>query len=326
MAVYTEVTDEALRAFLADYPLGALRAFRGIAEGVENSNYALKTASGDFILTLYEKRVDPRELPWFLALMEHLAARGIDCPLPVKATDGMALRTLAGRPAAICTFLPGVWPRRVRPEHCATLGEALARLHLAGADFAAVRPNGLGPQAWAPLLDRCRAGGDAVQPGLIAELDAALAGILAAWPAPGALPTGQIHADLFPDNVFFLEAEAGGTRVSGLIDFYFACTDLLAYDIAVCLNAWCFEADGSYNVTKAHALLAAYQRLRPLAAGESAALPALCRGAALRFLLTRLYDWMMTPPGAMVTRKDPLEYLRKLRFFAAAEGPASLGL
>jgi homoserine kinase type II len=325
MAVYTEVTDEALRAFLADYPLGALRAFRGIAEGVENSNYALKTASGDFILTLYEKRVDPRELPWFLALMEHLAARGIDCPLPVKATDGMALRTLAGRPAAICTFLPGVWPRRVRPEHCAPLGEAMARLHLAGADFEAVRPNGLGPQAWAPLLDRCRAGGDAVQPGLIAELDAALAGILAAWPAPGALPTGQIHADLFPDNVFFLDAE-GGPRVSGLIDFYFACTDLLAYDLAVCLNAWCFETDGSYNVTKAHALLAAYQRLRPLAAGESAALPALCRGAALRFLLTRLYDWMMTPPGAMVTRKDPLEYLRKLRFFAAAEGPASLGL
>jgi homoserine kinase type II len=326
MAVYTEVTDEALRAFLADYPLGALRAFRGIAEGVENSNYALKTASGDFILTLYEKRVDPQELPWFLALMEHLAARGIDCPLPVKAAGGVALRQLAGRPAAICTFLPGVWPRRVRPEHCAPLGEALARLHLAGADFPAIRPNGLGPAAWAPLLDRCRTGGDAVQAGLVAELDAALAGILGAWPAGGALPTGQIHADLFPDNVFFLEAEAGGTRVSGLIDFYFACTDLLAYDIAVCLNAWCFEADGSYNVTKAHALLSAYQRLRPLAAAERAALPVLCRGAAIRFLLTRLYDWMTTPPGALVTRKDPLEYLRKLRFFARAEGPASLGL
>ncbi|MCB4823745.1 homoserine kinase [Roseicella aerolata] len=326
MAVYTEVTDEALRAFLAAYPLGALRAFRGIAEGVENSNYALQTEAGDFILTLYEKRVDPRELPWFLGLMEHLAARGIDCPLPVKARDGQALRTLAGRPAAICTFLAGVWPRRVRPEHCAPLGAALARLHLAGADFHEVRPNGLGPAAWGPLLDRCRPGGDAVQPGLVAELDGALAGILATWPVPGALPTGQIHADLFPDNVFFLDGPEGKPRVSGLIDFYFACTDLLAYDIAVCLNAWCFEPDGSYNVTKAHALLSAYQRLRPLSEAERKALPVLCRGASIRFLLTRLYDWTATPAGALVTRKDPLEYLRKLRFFARAEGPASLGL
>src|SRR3954471_11355143 len=218
MAVYTEVTDEALAAFLTDYEIGSMVAFRGIAEGVENSNYSLRTTSGDFILTLYEKRVDPAELPWFLGLMEHLARRGIRCPQPVQARDGVALRELAGRPAAICTFLPGVWPRRVRPEHGAPLGGALARLHLAGADCEAVRPNGLGPQAWAPLLDRCRAGGDAVQPGLIAELDAALAGILDGWPAEGALPTGQIHADLFPDNVFFLDGEAG-PRVSGLIDF-----------------------------------------------------------------------------------------------------------
>lgn len=326
MAVYTEVTDEALRAFLADYALGELLAFRGITEGVENSNYALKTAAGDFILTLYEKRVDPRELPWFLALMEHLVARGIDCPLPVKAADGLALRSLAGRPAAICTFLPGLWPRRVRPEHCAPLGGALARLHLAGADFAEMRPNSLGPASWGPLLERCRPGCDAVQPGLVAELDAALAGILAAWPEGEALPAGQIHADLFPDNVFFLDGADGRPCISGLIDFYFACTDLLAYDIAVCLNAWCFETDGSYNVTRAHALLAAYQRLRPLSAAERAALPVLCRGAALRFLLTRLYDWTATPAGALVTRKDPLEYLRKLRFFSHAEGPASLGL
>jgi homoserine kinase type II len=325
MAVYTEVTDEALRAFLAAYPLGDLLAFRGIAEGVENSNYAVKTTTGDFILTLYEKRVDPAELPWFLGLMEHLAARGLRCPQPVKARDGMALRSLAGRPAAICTFLPGVWPRRVRPAHCAPLGEALARLHEASGDFTATRPNALGPASWAPLLDRCREGGDAVQPGLVAELDARLAAILAAWPAPGTLPVGQIHADLFPDNVFFLEGPDGRPAVSGIIDFYFACTDLLAYDIAVCLNAWCFEPDGAYNVTRAHALLAAYQRVRPLGAAERAALPVLCRGAAMRFLLTRLYDWMATPPGALVTRKDPLEYLSKLRFFAAAEGPGAIG-
>jgi homoserine kinase type II len=325
MAVYTEVTDEALRAFLADYPLGELVAFRGIAEGVENSNYALKTTEGDFILTLYEKRVDPAELPYFLGLMRHLAAQGLACPEPVAGHDGTALRRLAGRPAAICTFLPGVWPRRVRPEHCAPLGQALARLHAAGAGFAGRRPNALGPLGWAPLLDKCRTDGDSVAPGLVAELDAALAGILAAWPAAG-LPEGQIHADLFPDNVFFLDDAEHRPRVSGLIDFYFACTDLLAYDIAVCLNAWCFETDHSFNVTKARALLAAYQAERPLAPAERAALPVLCRGAALRFLLTRLYDWTSTPAGALVTRKDPLEYLRKLRFFARAEGPSALGL
>ncbi|WP_149541398.1 homoserine kinase [Siccirubricoccus phaeus] len=325
MAVYTEVSDEALRAFLAEYDLGELRAYRGIAEGVENSNYALQTGAGDFILTLYEKRVDPAELPYFLGLMQHLAARGLACPQPVAARDGQALRILAGRPAAICTFLPGVWPRRVRPEHCAPLGEALAKLHAAGADFPGRRPNALGPAGWAPLLERCRAEGDGVQPGLVAQLDAALAGILAAWPAAGALPAGQIHADLFPDNVFFLMDAAGRPYVSGLIDFYFACTDLLAYDLAVCLNAWCFEPDGAYNVTKAHALIAAYHGRRPLVAAERAALPVLCRGAALRFLLTRLFDWTSTPPGALVTRKDPLEYLRKLRFFAAAAGPEALG-
>ena len=326
MAVYTEVSDEALRAFLADYAQGELLAFRGIAEGVENSNYALKTEAGDFILTLYEKRVDPTELPYFLGLMEHLAARGMACPTPVHGRDGAALRALAGRPAAIVTFLPGVWPRRVRPEHCAPLGKALAEMHLAGAGFDMRRPNALGPKGWAPLLDGCRARGDEVQPGLIAELDAALAGILAAWPAEGSLPVGQIHADLFPDNAFFLPGADGQPRVSGVIDFYFACTDLFAYDIAVCLNAWCFEADYSFNVTRARAMLGAYRAMRPMTEAELAALPVLCRGAALRFLLTRLYDWTHTPEGALVTRKDPGEYLRKLRFFSGAETLAAFGL
>ncbi len=325
MAVYTEVTDEALRAFLADYALGALLAYRGIAEGVENSNYALRTERGDFILTLYEKRVDPTELPYFLGLMEHLARRGLPCPTPVAGRDGRALRELCGRPAAICTFLEGVWPRRVRPDHLAPLGDALARLHLAGQDFAVTRPNALGPAGWPPLLEGCRAGGDAVMPGLIAELDRQLAAILAAWPAPGVLPVGQIHADLFPDNVFFLPDAQERPRVSGLIDFYFACTDLLAYDVAVCLNAWCFESDGSFNVTKGRALIGAYAAVRPLSAAERAALPVLCRGAAIRFLLTRLYDWTHTPAGALVTRKDPLEYLKKLRFFALAETPEAIG-
>ena len=319
MAVYTEVTDEALAAFLTGYAIGEMVVFRGIAEGVENSNYALKTTGGDFILTLYEKRVDPADLPWFLGLMEHLVARGITCPRPVRARDGEALRMLAGRHAAITTFLPGVWPRRVGVEHCAPVGAALAGLHLAGADYAPTRPNALGFHGWRPLLERSRARADEVRPGLMAELDTALTEVLAAWPA--ALPAGHIHADLFPDNVFFL-----GDTLSGLIDFYFAATDFLAYDLAVCLNAWCFEPDFSFNVTKGRALLNAYTALRPLSATERAVLPVLCRGAALRFLLTRLYDWLNTPDGALVTRKDPMEYVRRLRFHRAAQDEHAYGL
>ena len=324
MAVYTEVTDEALASFLTGYALGELVAFRGIAEGVENSNFSLRTGTGDYILTLYEKRVDPAELPWFLDLMRHLATRGVTCPQPIPGRDGAALRRLAGRPAAITSFLPGVWPRRVRAEHCRPLGAALAALHQAGADYAPVRPNGLGPTAWGPLLDRCRSSGDRVQPGLVAELDQALARILPAWPS--GLPRGQIHADLFPDNVFFLPGPDGAPAVSGLIDLYFACTDLLAYDLGICLNAWCFEPGMEFNVTKAKLLLGGYETVRPLLPEERASLPVLAQGAAIRFLLTRLYDWVNTPDGAMVTRKDPLEYLRRLRPLLAATGPEALGL
>jgi homoserine kinase type II len=319
MAVYTEVTDEALGAFLTDYNIGSIVAFRGIAEGVENSNYSLKTTQGDFILTLYEKRVDPADLPWFLGLMEHLARRGVTCPQPVRARDGAALRMLSGRHAAITTFLPGVWPRRVRVEHCGPVGRALAELHLGGADYRLRRPNALGSGSWRPLLDRCRARAEDVQPGLAAELDTALTGIQADWPS--ALPVGHIHADLFPDNVFFLD-----DHLSGLIDFYFAATDFFAYDVAVCLNAWCFEADFSFNVTKGRAMLHGYAAVRPLSAEERHALPVLCRGAAIRFLLTRLFDWLNTPEGAMVTRKDPLEYLRRLRFHLSADDEHAYGL
>jgi homoserine kinase type II len=320
MAVYTEVTDEVLASFLQGYDIGAPVAFRGIAEGVENSNYALKTTKADFILTLYEKRVDPADLPYFLGLMEHLAAAALPCPLPVRNRAGDNLNPLAGRIASITTFLPGLWPRRVLTEHCAPLGAALARLHLAGAGFPHSRPNALGPTSWRPLLQKSLGGADDVLPGLGAELDAALDKILAAWPARG-LPAGQIHADLFPDNVFFLNGE-----ISGLIDFYFAATDLLAYDIAICLNAWCFERDFSFNVTKSRALLQGYTAQRRLNAAETAALPVLAQGAAMRFLLTRLYDWLNTPVGALVTRKDPLDYLRRLRFHAELQDPGAYGL
>jgi homoserine kinase type II len=319
MAVYTEVTDDALTAFLEAYDIGRVVAFRGIAEGVENSNYSLRTTIGDFILTLYEKRVDPQELPWFLGLMAHLAAKSLPCPLPVQARDGRTLNPLAGRVAAITTFLPGIWPRRPTAAHCAPLGAAMAQLHQAGADYTAVRTNALGPHGWRPLLDRCGASADQVHDGWGRDLSAALDRILAQWPHD--LPHGQIHADLFPDNVFFLDG-----AISGVIDFYFAATDFFAYDIAVCLNAWCFEPDLTFNITKSRALLRGYQSVRALTAAERAALPILCQGAAIRFLLTRLYDWINTPPGALVTRKDPMPFYRRLRFHAQTTSAGDYGL
>jgi homoserine kinase type II len=319
MAVYTDVPDDELRGFLAEYAVGEVISCKGIAEGVENSNFLLRTERGTYILTLYEKRVAPADLPFFLALMEHLAAHGIACPTPLHGRDGAALRQLCGRPAAVVSFLDGMWPRRIQPYHCAGVGGALAQLHRAGADFTMKRPNNLSVAGWRPLFEACRARAHEVRPGLAEELETELLALEAAWPT--ALPEGVIHADLFPDNVFFQ-----GERLTGLIDFYFACTDFLAYDIAICLNAWCFEADGSFNVTKARLLLANYRLVRPLEGAEFAALPLLARGSALRFLLTRLYDLLNHPVGALVRPKDPLEYLQKLRFHRTVAHPSAYGL
>ncbi|MDJ0968708.1 MAG: homoserine kinase [Kiloniellales bacterium] len=319
MAVYTEVSDEDLTAFLSAYDLGDVTAFKGIAEGVENSNYLLQTTGGSFILTLYEKRVEPEELPYFLGLMEHLAAKGITCPTPVPARDGQALRQLCGRPAALISFLDGLWPKRIQPHHCRELGTALAELHLAGADFPGHRANSLSLADWRPLLEKCRYRAHEVQAGLAEDLDRELSILEASWPA--GLPEGVIHADLFPDNVFFL-----GEKLTGLIDFYFACNDFFAYDLAVCLNAWCFEPDTAFNVTKARFMLQAYRKVRPFSEAELEALPLLARGSALRFLLTRLYDWLNHPEGALVAPKDPLEYWGKLRFHQEVRGPGAYGL
>jgi homoserine kinase type II len=318
MAVYTDVAAEDLGAFLAGYDIGELLAYKGIAEGVENSNFLVHTSRGYFILTLYERRVAERDLPFFLALMEHLASRGITCPQPLKNRAGQTLGRLAGRPAAIVTFLDGMWIRRPSAAHNAALGEALARLHLAGTDFPMRRQNALSVAGWRQLYAACDDRADEVQPGLKAVLAAELDAVEASWPQ--GLPQGVIHADLFPDNVFFL-----GDKLSGLIDFYFACTDTLVYDVAICLNAWCFEPDHSYNVTKGRALLASYAKTRPPSPPEWELLPLFARGAALRFLLTRLVDWLNVPPGALVRPKDPLEYLRKLRFHQKVTGVSDYG-
>ena len=319
MAVYTDFSDEEFAGFMAGYDLGAVLAVKGIAEGVENSNYLLSTETGQFILTLYEKRVDGADLPFFLGLMEHLAARGINCPLPVRNRAGTALGRLAGRPAAIVTFLTGMWVRRPRAEHCAAVGRALAELHLAGQGFPLTRRNALSVAGWRPLFAMCDGRADKVVPKLGEEIARELGCLEASWPV--GLPVGVIHADLFPDNVFFLN-----NALSGLIDFYFACNDMFAYDVAVCINAWCFEPDASLNVTKARGLLVNYIAVRPLSTEEQAALPLLCRGAALRFLLTRLYDWLTVPEGALVVKKDPVEYYKKLRFHHGVRDAAAYGL
>jgi homoserine kinase type II len=327
MAVYTQVSDEALAEFLAAYDLGAALAFKGIAEGVENSNYYLETEKGRFILTLFEKRVNAAELPFFIGLKQHLAAKGYPCPEPVMGRDGTALRTLEGRPAVIVTFLEGLSPRRPNVRQCRALGEGLAQMHVALADFSMQRANSLGPAAWSQLWQGRATSAEDLQQGLAATVEDAFARIREARAVSGQLPRGTIHADLFPDNAFFL-----GDRFSGAIDFYFACTDALAYDLAVCLNAWAFDdgnaADASrleYNFSKGAALIAGYQSVRPLTAPEREALPALCLGAAMRFFLTRFVDWTSTPAGALVRPKNPLEYAARLAFHLRMDSAEGYG-
>ncbi len=319
MAVYTDVSADDLAEFLRRYDVGELLSYKGIAEGVENTNFLVHTTAAKFILTLYEKRTAESDLPFFLGLMEHLAARGITCPQPVKDRTGGMLGRIAGRPAAMVTFLDGMWIRKPDAGHCAAVGEALARLHLAARDFPIARPNALSVDSWRPLYEHAGPRGDDVQPGLCNEIVKELDVLEKNWPRN--LPAGVIHADLFPDNVFFL-----GDGLSGLIDFYFACTDTLAYDVAICLNCWCFEPDHSYNVTKGRALLSAYTKVRALSDQERQALPMLARGAAMRFLLTRLVDWLAVPEGALVKPKNPLEYFRKLRFHQSVTSVSDYGI
>ncbi|WP_062203103.1 homoserine kinase [Aureimonas sp. AU12] len=319
MAVYTDVGEAELAAFLARYDVGALLSYKGIAEGVENSNFLLRTDADTFILTLYEKRVNRDDLPFFIGLMEHLAAKGLSCPLPVAPREGEVLGELAGRPGALFTFLEGMWTRRPSAEQCRGVGRALAGLHAAGEGFALERPNALSVESWRPLFEGCGPRADDVEPGLSEEIRRELEVLEAGWPKD--LPTGVIHADLFPDNVFFLQGE-----LSGLIDFYFACNDILAYDLAICLCAWCFEQDGAFNITKGRAMIEGYRAVRPLTLAELDALPMLARGAAMRFLLTRLYDWIHIPDTSFVTKKDPREYLRKSRFHRQVQSVADYGV
>jgi homoserine kinase type II len=318
MAVYTALAAADLEALLAEYDLGQAMSCEGIAEGVENSNYALTTQRGRFVLTIFEKRVAATDLPFFMGVMARLAERGFPAPAPMRTKRGGFIARVQGKPAAIVSFLDGAWPRAPDIMHCAVIGEALARMHVALEGFNLERANALSLDGWEKLIAPRLAQAEYLRPGLAALIERDVADVRAAW--PGDLPRGAIHADLFPDNALFV-----GERLSGVIDFYFACTDFLAYDLAVCLNAWCFELERDYDVARGAAMIAAYETVRPLADVERAALPTLARGAALRFFATRLADWGDTPAGALVKPKDPLEYADKLAFHRSVKGAIDYG-
>jgi homoserine kinase type II len=310
MAVYTKVSRPELEKLLNGYELGRLQTMEEILQGVENSNYHITTSSGRYILTLYEKRVKPEDLPFFMALTKHAALKGIPCPLPIADRKGEVLQKLCGRDAAIVRFLEGSMTENITPSHCRQVGEALARFHRATEDFTMRRANALSCSGWERLVLACEARANEAAEDLSAVITSELAYLQKHWPDAAALPQGVIHADLFPDNVFF-----NGAQLCGLIDFYFSCNDFLAYDFAVCVNSWCFEDEKEFSHDRFDALLGGYESMKPLSEKEREALPLLLRGAALRFLLTRLHDWLNQPPGAIVKVKDPLEYRRKLIFF-----------
>ena len=319
MAVYTRVSEDELARFLNDYDIGQATSFSGITGGVENSNFRLSTTEGEYILTLYEKRVNVDDLPFFIGLMGHLSEKGIRCPLPVADKKGVVLKTLNERAAAIVTFLKGTSNNKPNADRCFSAGVALAKLHLAASDFTIDRPNALDSASWKPLLASCDIHDSDIQPELITTAEERLEDILANWPTQ--LPHGVIHADLFPDNVLFT-----GDDVTGVIDFYFACQDALAYDLAIMLNAWCFEPDFSLNMTKAKRLITGYQSVRPLSDVEKNAIPVLARGAAMRFFLTRLYDWINTPKDAQVKPHDPMAYWKRLNFHFQVQSPSAYGV
>lgn len=319
MAVYTDISDADLAQLLDQYTLGPALALKGIAEGVENTNFFLETPAGRFILTIFERRVRAEDLPFFMAVKAHLASRGIPCPAPQQTKAGRLIATVAGKPCAIVSFLNGVSPKRPSAADCQAIGQMLGRMHMALADFPSQRANALGRFAWRGLIAPRVEAVEQLQPNLANTIAKDLDLIEQLWPE--GLPQGVIHADLFPDNALLLDHQVGG-----IIDFYFACTDALAYDIAVCLNAWCFEPDRSFNLTKSRALLQGYQGVRALTPLEQAALPMLALGAAMRFFATRLADWAAAPPGALVRPKDPMDFAHRLAFHRQVRDPADYGL
>ena len=319
MAVYTNISESIIHKFLADYNIGEIVSYTGIREGIENSNFLLKTRLGCYILTIYEKRVQTVDLPFFLGLMEHLALKGFPCATPVRRSDGTAWGEICGKQAAIITFVPGASSQEITLNHCQLIGQTLAKLHICSASFNMERPNNLSIGSWMPLLERCDQLKALKNDKLTIRLKETISHLEVYWPKK--LPKGPIHADLFPDNILFKS-----NKVSGVIDFYFACTDFFAYDLAICLNAWCFGSDGTFSIHRGQSMLSAYMNERPLNSCEVKALPILSCGAAIRFLLTRLHDWFNTPDTALVIKKDPTPYINRVNFHKEISKPESYGI
>ena len=328
MAVYTKISFEEIADFLTQYDLGELEGFKGIAEGVENTNYQITTSKGGtrsrYILTLFEQRVNPDDLPFFLGLTQWLADRGISCPRPALNQQGNHTSTLAGKSAAIVHFLEGRGNPHITPQHMELVGDLIARMHLAAQGFSLSRPNALSLTGWQTLFTRFAPQTDRIAPGLEDDMADELIVLASNWPKD--LPAGIIHADIFPDNVFFIDGHTDRPELSGIIDFYFACHDFWMYDLLIAMNAWCFDTSHRFVPARAQALLAAYNRVRPVTPQEKAAMPILARGAAMRFLMTRAHDWLIRVEGALVNPKDPMEYLAKLRFHQQVEDYRAYGL
>jgi homoserine kinase type II len=318
MAVYTQITKEELKSVIARFDIGTLVSFKGIAEGVENTNYSVETTAGRYILTLVEKRASAEELPFYTGFMQHLRAKGIPCPAALRQVEGTEIFTMHGKPALLTEFLDGTWPREIQPQHCRVVGRLVAEMHRAGRDFPMKRKNTMSLPAWKSLIHACAGRADEVERGLFGFLDAELDYLEKNWPKY--LPRGAVHADLFPDNVFFDRDE-----ITGVIDFYFSCTDTLAYDLMLTVNPWCFDWKGDLDTDKSCELLETYHRTRPLTKNELKSLPFFGRAAALRIVATRLYDWLNPVEGALVRAKDPMEHVKILRFHQKVGSPAEYG-
>ncbi len=312
MAVYTHLGAEDLARLMEHYDVGRLVSFKGIAEGVSNSNWLLETTRGRFILTMYERRIETADLPFFLGLLDHLSASGCPVPRTIHDRDGAAWRMVDGKAVALIEFLPGLSPSAPTPGQAGAVGCALAQIHLAARDFPQSRTSTLEPGDTLDILKQCGAAAlGTIDPDLPPILETGEA-IVHEWPR--ALPRSIIHSDLFPDNVLML-----GDRVTGMIDFYFACTGSMAYDLAVTHAAWCFDGTGARcNRALGRALIEGYETLRPLGDDERAALPLLAEGACLRFIASRAQDWLDTPDDALVHRKDPMDFVRRLEFYRAS--------
>lgn len=319
MAVYTHIDEARLKELLTKYDIGELVSYKGIAEGVENTNYFVETDRARFVLTIFEKRVAPEDLPFYIDFMRHLKKKGVPCPDILLTRDNRTISVIENKPAVIATFLDGEWPKQVLQHHCLTLGTTVGHMHKAVKDFTMKRRNTLSLPAWRALISACQDKADTVEKGLYASLKAEIDFLEKAWPKY--LPRGAVHADLFVDNVFF-----NGERLSGVIDFYFACTEYFSYDLMLTVNSWCFDRLGTFDKDKTAAILGQYNKVRPFTKSELRALPIFGRGAAMRIIATRLYDWLNPVPGAVVKAKDPMEHVRILRFHQSVTSAADYGL